>query len=57
MEQLNLLPIGITTVIVGFLAYRLITLAAKGIPDSEKGLLGLIRKLAKVVIMYIPNRE
>ncbi|MEE9159958.1 MAG: hypothetical protein V3U60_16430 [Gammaproteobacteria bacterium] len=57
MEYQDLIPPLLITVAVAFLAYRLAVIIAKTIPDSEKGFLGAVRKFAKLLTMYVPNRE
>ena len=38
-------------------AYKILQLIAKSIPDGATGFPGFIRKLAKVITLYVPNQK
>jgi hypothetical protein len=39
------------------LLYILANFAGKQIPDSATGVLGIVRKIAKIVALYVPNKQ
>lgn len=45
-----------TTAAIGVAAYAFAQFLGKAIPDSATGFLGVVRKVAKLVSLYVPNK-